>query len=279
MIPRAARLAGLLRLKKSEAGAFFLGKRTKIAVCASLVAIFALVNLSFGGVAFLYLFLVSLAITAAFILWVLSEDLSGIKFLTIPALPVFYQGAYLLLAKSLDLAVTGIFTAGLALGISFYILLLTQNIYNIAAARSIGLVRAAAVSGTLFTVISAFLAYGVVWLYNWPFWLLAPAVFLISFVLFVLAIWSQHLEEKIDTKTAIFSLILALVVAQLALALSFWPILPLIAALVLSIAFYVVLGLTQFELQERLTSRVVYEYLTIAAVVLVLILVTTRWGG
>ena len=276
---RAARLSGLLKLRKSEAGAFFFGKRTKIAICSSLVAILSWFNLFLTGTTFFYLFVLSLAVIAAFILWVLSEDLAGVKFFTIPALPIFYLGSYLLLADLLNLTAVGVFVAGLVLGISFYILLLTQNIYNIASVRSIGLVRAAAVSGTLFIIICAFLAYGIVWLQNWPFWYLTPAILLISFVLFTIAIWSHHLDEKIDNKTVMFSAILALVLAQIATALSFWPLLPLISALVLAIVFYVVLGLTQFELQQRLTARVVYEYLSIAAVVLVLILVTTRWGG
>lgn len=256
----------------------YLGKRTKVAICAGLATLAAWITIPQVGSTFTLIFVLVLLVATGLILWALAEDLAGIKYLTIPALPLFYLGSYLLLANSLDLVASGIFAAGLALGVSFYILLLTQNIYNIAAFRSIGLVRAANVSGTLFAVVAAFLAYSVVWLQNWPSWILTPAIFAISFILFLLAIWLTHLEE-ISKKDLGLAAILSLMLTEVALALSFWPILPLIAALVLAIGFYVVLGLTQFELQGRLTNRVVYEYLTIAGVVLVLILVTTRWVG
>ncbi len=256
-----------------------LSKRTKVAICAILATFLAWIVLSQTGWLFGIFFVITITATFGLILWVLAEDLAGIKFLTIPALPVFYLGAFLGLAKSLVLSPVGIFTAGLALGTSFYFLLLTQNIYNIAAARSIGLVRAANVSGTLFTVIAAFLAYGIVWVSGLPFWILVPAVFLISFILSALSIWSTHLEEKISWLDFKVAILLSLILAQIALALSFWPILSLIGALVLSIALYVALSLTQFELQERLSNRVIAEYLLIGVVVLVLILVTTRWGG
>lgn len=254
------------------------GKRTKVAISTAATVILGWVVLSQTGNIFIFAFLVALLVIAGLILWAFSQDLAGLKYLIIPALPVLYWGFYIILVKLLDLQLGGIFAAGVVLGISFYFLLLTQNIYNIAAVRSIGLVRAANVSGTLFHVVTSFLAFGVIWLQSWPFWVLTPIIFAISFILFILAIWSTHLEEisQKDTKLAAF---LSLAVAELALSLSFWPLLPLIAALVLAISFYVTLGLVQFELQERLTSKVVYEYLLIAGVVLVLILTTTSWGG
>lgn len=256
-----------------------LSKRTKVAICATITALAAWIGLALTGISFAIFFVVATFAVIILILWSLAEDLGGIKFFTILALPVFYFGSYIALTKVLVLSPVGIFAAGFALGTSFYFLLLTQNIYNIAAFRSIGLVRAAAVSGTLFTTVSAFLAYGAVWVQGSPFWILAPAVFLISFILTLLAIWSTHLEEKFNLSDVKVALLLSLILAQIGLALSFWPILPLIGALVLAISLYVVLGLTQLELQQRLNRRVVTEYLLIAVVVLVLILVTTRWGG
>ena len=254
------------------------GKRTKVTLSAALSVILAWITLSLSGSIFTLILILALIVTAGFILWAFSQDLAGLKYLIIPALPVLYLGFYIILVKLLDLQAAGIFAAGVVLGISFYFLLLTQNIYNIAAVRSIGLVRAANVSGTLFHVVTSFLAFGVIWLQSWPFWVLTPTIFATSFILFILAIWSQHLSEisQKDTKLAAF---LSLAVAELALSLSFWPLLPLIAALVLAISFYVTLGLVQFELQDRLTTKVVYEYLLIAGVVLVLILATTSWTG
>ena len=54
-------------------------------------------------------------------------------------------------------------------GISMYLLFLTQNIYNIAAIRTIQLLRAAHAVGFLFTIVSAFLIYNVIFALHLPF--------------------------------------------------------------------------------------------------------------
>lgn len=266
-------------LEKLRTFPTFVGKRTKVTICAILASTIAWIILPLTGAIFGIILILALILEAILILWALGEDLTGVKFLTIPALPVFYLGSYLALAKLLEFNPFGIFIVGTGLGISFYFLVLTQNIYNIAAGRSIGLVRAAQVSGVLFQVLIAFMAFGAVWIQGLPFWILTLSVFLISLVLFVLSIWSTNLAETINWENLKISATLSLVLAEISLALAFWPILPLIAALVLAIAFYVLLGLVQFELFGRLDRKVVAEYLLIAAVVLVLMLVTTKWGG
>jgi len=100
-----------------------------------------------------------------------------------------------------------------------------------------------------------------------------------SWPLILQSLWSIELENFISKRTVFFSLVLTLILAELALSFSFWPILPTIGALALVSAMYVLLGITHFYFTQRLKKRTVWEYLGIAGLILAFIIATTRWGG
>ena len=50
-------------------------------------------------------------------------------------------------------------------------------------------------------------------------------------------------------------------------------------ALILVTVMYVLLGIGQFAVVDGLKRRIVYEYVGIAAIVALIVLITTRWGG
>ena len=157
--------------------------------------------------------------------------------------------------------------------------MLTSNIYNVAAIRTIALLRAAHAVGLLFSIIATFFLTNVLFSLHFPFYLVVAGVLLISFPLYLVGLWSYELEDFISRQVFIHALIFALVTAEIALVLSFWPILPINGALVLATVMYVLLGLAQFDFEDKLRPRIVWEHLGVAFVVLVIILMTTRWGG
>jgi hypothetical protein len=169
--------------------------------------------------------------------------------------------------------------AAILYGISRYSLLLTLNIYNVAAIRTIQLVRAANAVGLLFTLFSAFFIYSLVWSMKPSGWILVLLVTFFSFPLILQSLWSIELEGFISKRIIIFTLVLTLALAELALSFSFWPILPTVGALALVSAMYVLLGVTHFYFTQRLKRRTTWEYLGIASLILIFIVVTTRWGG
>ena len=87
------------------------------------------------------------------------------------------------------------------------------------------------------------------------------------------------MEDKISQATIIQSFIISLILGELGLAFSFWPMLTTIWPLSLSSSMYVLLGLTTQVLRGKATKRVVWEYLGIGAVVLLISLITTSWTG
>jgi len=87
------------------------------------------------------------------------------------------------------------------------------------------------------------------------------------------------LEEYISRKVALYAGVFTLVSAQMAMIFSFWPLEPINGALILVTVMYVLLGIGQFAIVEGLKRRSVYEYIGIASIVALIVLITTRWGG
>lgn len=217
-------------------------------------------------------------LTIPLTLWSLKEALKGAVWLVSWILPFLFTGSvglfyFLLPAKILvAIPITLIYFAGI------YASLLSENIFAVAAVRTIQLLRSASAVSFLLTLTAAFLLYETVFSFRLPFYANALFVTLISFFLFLHGVWSVNLEEKISFKMFHYSLCLSLMVGEIALILSFWPTTVTLIALFLTTLVYVSLGLVQALLGERLFSRTVKEYLAVGAVVLAVLFWYTTWG-
>ena len=258
---------------------FEITKREKFVASSALVAVSFLVIqfLPVGKAYYWSIFGFSLLVLAC-IFWSL-EKFSKFKFLVLSILPLTFTVSLTLFVSLLPghFLIPVVTSVGFAL--VFYSLLLTLNIYNVAAIRTIVLVRAAHSVGFLFGMLSAFFAFEVIFAFHLSFYLISVLVFLTSFLVAVSVLWSFELEEYISWRVLIYSLVLALLVAQFSLVFAFWPIIPMVAALGAVGAFYVALGLTQFHFNDRLNSKTVLEYASVALVVLILLFLTARWGS
>lgn len=200
--------------------------------------------------------------------WTLLTDLRGIEWLTVLTLPALYPASvalfYFLLPSTL---ISRILLLGL-FGLGMYALLLTENIYSVAAIRTIALLRAAHAVGFLITILTAIFLTGTVFSLRRDFWVNGLSVSLVMFVLLVQGLWSATLAPSLS-KTVIWSATaLALMAGIFAAVIGFLPIIPLVSAFFISGYLYVVLGLMQHQLQGRLFAKTVREYLAVGAMVL-----------
>ena len=127
-------------------------------VWATLFLTFMLVLTQIVPSDYRYLCVVALSF-CAFILSALTlhEDLKGIEWFTLLVLPTLYSAAVALFYFLLPVRwLTRIPIAALY-AFGFYALLLTENIYNVAANRTIALLRAAHSVGFLMTFVTYFL--------------------------------------------------------------------------------------------------------------------------
>ncbi len=232
-----------------------------------------LVTLEYRYVAVFGFFLTTYLLSA----WALFEDLKGVEWLTLLTLPAMYAASvalfyYLLPAHFLSRSVVlGLF------GIGMYAIFLTENIYSVAAIRTIQLLRAAHAVGFLMTVLTLVFSYNTIFSLKLVCWLNGLLVGGVSFPLLLQALWSIKLPAKLEVSLWLMSGFTALLLVQTAIVLSFLPVTVWIGALFLASVCYVVLGLLQHALDERLFARTVYEYLVVGLFVLVATLLVTPW--
>lgn len=212
-------------------------------------------------------------------LWSLWEGINKTKAVILMILPTLFTIAvasfyFLLPVRWLTrLPVASLF------GLMFYLLLLSQNVFNVASIRTIPLYRAASTANFLFTLMSAFFIFNVIYAFNLLFLWNGVAVLLISFPLILQSLWTITMEDFVSAHVLAQSLVLSLILAELAVSFSFWPMPTTIWSLALSSSMYVLLGLATQFLRGRQNRRVVWEYVGIGAIVLIVSFLTTSWTG
>lgn len=256
-----------------------LNKRQKIVLTSILLTI-GLLSTQLVDFNLRFKFLGGLALlTYTLSVWSLREGLNVSKAFVLMILPTFFTVAVASFYFLLPVRWLTRVPVAFVFGLTFYLLLLAQNVFNVASLRTIPLYRAASTTSFLFTLLSAFFIYHVIFAFNLSFIWNGVVVLLISFPLILQLFWTIEMEDKIQTSILAQSFILSLVLGELALGFSFWPSPITIRALSLSSAMYVLLGLSTQHLRGRLNRRVVWEYVGIGVVIFFVSLFTTSWSG
>lgn len=159
-----------------------------------------------------------------------------------------------------------------------YILFSTMNIYTVSSSKTIALLRAARGVGFVLTLVVSFLLFDAVLSIRQNILISSSLVFTISFLLFLQGFWSIELEKKIDSIIITLSLAFSLIVAELAMVMFFWPVTVVVGSLFLTSGVYMLLGLGQTKLEDRLFPGAVREYLTVGLVVFIGMFFATHWG-
>lgn len=209
----------------------------------------------------------------------LREDLRGIEWLTLLTLPTLFTAAVLLFYFLLPVRWLTRLPVAAAYATGMYALILTENIYNVAAQRSIALLRAAHSVGFLLTLVTYFLLISTVLSFRLAVGWTALAAGVVTFLLVVQALWSIELEPKVSRRVWHLSGSVALVVGELAWIFGFWPVRQALIALFLTTSLYCTVGMAQSYLEDKLYRKTVIEFGSVAAIVFIIVLVATRWRG
>lgn len=256
-----------------------MSKRQKFVV-SSLALSLGLLSTQFVTIEFPFRYLAIAALfVAAYLVssWALFGDLKGFEWLVVVPMPGMYAVSvalfYFLLPEALMSRLVVLFLFGLGM----YAMYLTCNIYSVAAIRTIQLLRAAHAVGFLMSLVTGLFFFNSIFSFKFPFFLNAVLVFLVVFPLVLNSLWSVKLESQISKKVLTYSLVVALVLTEIALAISFWPVSVWVASLFLVTVMYVFLGLLQHHLQDRLFENTLREYVGVGVFVLVLMIFFTQW--
>lgn len=163
--------------------------------------------------------------------------------------------------------------------IGIYVLISTMNIYTVSSIKTIALLRAARGVGFVLTLVTTFLIFdAILSLRVWAY-VSSPLIFIASFLLFLQGFWSIDLNLKMDKHIFTMSLLSSLIVSELSLLIFFWPVTVVVGSLFLTSGVYLLLGLGQTKLEDRLFPAAIREYLTVGLIVLIGMFFATRWGG
>ncbi len=164
-------------------------------------------------------------------------------------------------------------------GLGIYVLCLTNNIYTVAAIRTIALLRAAHGVGFVLSLLTSFLIYDAILSLRSSVFINTVSVAVLSFPLFLQGLWSVYLEKEFSRNLLVYSAVFSLIMGEVALCLYFWPVTVVVGSLFLTIAVYIILGLGQAKMEGRLFYQTVREYLMVGILVFIGMFLATRWGG
>lgn len=256
-----------------------LSKRQKIIIVSVLITIGFILTTQTNVVVFrkYYFILIFAVLSYILSLWAISPGINKTKAFVLLILPVFYcigvPGFYFLFQtiRWLTRLPMAVF-----FGLSFYCLLLSQNVLNVASDRAIPLYRAASTSNFVYTIFTLILLESVVFSFNLPFYWNAVLTFLISFPLVLQNIWTVKIEN-INSRVLVYSTVLSFILSEVSIALSFWQASPLVVSLYLNWIFYGLLGISVELTKDRLNSRVVVEYITVGGILFFITFLATSF--
>lgn len=218
---------------------------------------------------------------AAFFLsaFALRDDLRTIEWLSLLTLPTLFTAAVSLFYFLLPARWLTRVPVVLLYAIGMYALLLTENIYSVAADRTIALLRAAHSVGFLLTLVTFFLLVQTIMAFRFPFYLNTFFVILVSFFLVFQSLWSVVLENPVGSRVWHIAWIITVVLAETIWVFSFLPTRSTLTVLFLTTAFYGSVGMAQQYLVEKLYKKTVIEFFSLSVIVFFIVLITTHWRG
>lgn len=239
-------------------------RREKFVIASALLSLGLLVvqyiPLDFRYLAVLVFGIISYLVSA----WTLSDDLQRLEWITIVPFPTLYAVAVGLFYYLLPANVLSKMFVLVMFGLGMYAIFLTSNIFSVAKERTIQLLHAAHAIGLLFTLLTSLLFTNTIFSLMWPFYLIALSIGLVHFPLVLMSLWTIGLEKVIRKEILGLSLLITLLVMELGMALSFYPISVWNSALIIMTFLYITLGIVHNFLRGRLFSRTLTEYSLVA---------------
>ncbi|OGH23642.1 MAG: hypothetical protein A2958_02615 [Candidatus Levybacteria bacterium RIFCSPLOWO2_01_FULL_38_13] len=221
----------------------------------------------------------TLAVFADIFLFIaLYNDLKENFYWQVFILPFFFSlafGLFFFLAPARYL--TRIFTTSLY-AIGLYSLYLSQNIFTVSSIRTIALLSSARTVSFVITIVSYFFLSNVLFSLHLNFFPFISSLFLYTFPLVIYSVWIHTLEKNLNLNLH-WSLLLTLLFLEVGGMLWLWPSTPTVLAIFLTGVFYTVVGLSQVWIDRRLFKSIMWEYIWVACVVLVTLLIFTSWRG
>ncbi|MBD3280743.1 hypothetical protein GF389_04440 [Candidatus Dojkabacteria bacterium] len=213
--------------------------------------------------------------------WVVNFRVRGERFITVllfPALATFVFTLYVNLLiesilSSVDKVIGELFASFVVATFS-YILILTANILNVGYLEKVPLTQAGRAAHYVLTLVTAYLFFSLLFSNPIPFIVKVTAVFGLSYLFSIISLWNIEIKYY---QRVLASFGIGLMMGICSFVLIMWPVGSDYVALILSLLYYMTLGLA-LEVREVLSSRVWVEYFFLYFVIVTILFITTEWG-
>lgn len=204
----------------------------------------------------------------------LLEGIEGIEWLTLFIIPLvlsisFYLFYFLFPARWITRIPLLIVYACL-----MYAIILTSNIFNVGAEKSLQLYRAAFSINYLSQIFIIFILSNVILSFKLHFLLTTLSVGLILFPFGIQMLWSLKPQITLNVKIIPLAALVAYLVVQIILVSSFITIPSSMIALLITATYYCLIGLMYHWLEERLFPQTIREYVTVLTIMLIITILT-----
>jgi len=209
-----------------------------------------------------------IAVMSLLVSWLLfgPELKSGKNVLIIAILPSMFSLGVTLFLPLIVESVLGNILVSLLLIVIFYLMCLISNVFVVSLQfKTVPLYRAASTSNTVLLLLAGFLIFNTIFSLKYSPWLNGLLVLLISFPIFYNLFWVAAISESRDKKIFACSVVCSCVLSEFAVAISFWPAGLTLSSLYLVSLIYVLGGIIQAQIKERLFRRTFLEYIWIGA--------------
>lgn len=207
----------------------------------------------------------------------LREDLKGIEWITLLILPTFYSTAVGLFYFLLPVRWLTRIPVAVLYAIGLYAVLLTENIYNVAANRTIALLRPAYSIGFLITFVTYFFLIQTILAFRFSALTNTFLVALVSFCMIFQSLWSMELTDEVSRRVKAVTVALTVVLAQLTWIMALWPAPTTIQAIFIASTFYSTVGMGQQYVVDKLYKKTIIEFFFVCAIVFFILLLSTHW--
>ncbi|HUD44513.1 MAG TPA: hypothetical protein VMR41_03165 [Patescibacteria group bacterium] len=263
--------------KFSHPRVFILDKRQKFVASTLLLSVlFFSIQMGSGGVGFGLIFLLAF-LTMPLFYWAMHKDISEKSLLIIFLLPFLYSLAFGLFYFLIPTRILFRLILTIVYGIGLYSLFLSQNIFVVAAIRTIALLTGARIVSFVITILSYLLLVNTILSFHFamPFTLLLLA--LATFLLTYHSLWTYTLQ-KTPYRLSVWAGGLTLCLVEVASVLFFWPSTPTVLALYLTGMLYIFLGLSHMWMEKRLFKNVLWEFSWVSLIAFLFLMLFTSWG-
>lgn len=196
-------------------------------------------------------------------------------------LPVGFFVGFGMFISLLHLNILALGIACLVYGIVNYVLFLVDNVFLVALNyKTVPLYRSAYTVSLMVLMMVTFLLFDSLYSFRLSYGVNMIGVGIISFLLMLYHHWSVEIEilENKRRSLSIYTILPAYLVSQMALVFSFWPVGIFKASLYLVLVIYLLCGLIQADLRERLFRRIWIMSLWMGVAIISGILFISRWG-